>query len=374
MKKLRINILDPGLMDKAGHHFDLDMKLSCLLSEQGHEVHVYSNVLIRADVQSEIRAFASLTPLFRAGPYQDPKKQDAYAGELITYQAQSEVLAADLLQVTASDIWIWPTLMSAQLRACALRKVKVPIAACVQSPVVCHRYPHGTIWWRDALLAANRADLRLNIGAIDQEHQYEYLPLMANGNFTVFPSYFDGIPPSAPRTSLKTIGLFGHQRPEKGAFLIKEIVDELVAIGYRVIVTDSGNKLGLTGRPGLTVLGFVPSLSAEMVKCDLVVLPYEPDRYRNRSSGVIMDALASGLPAVVPFGTMPGRWIDRTGAGTQFVELQTNQVLAAIECAHANFSLISGAAYRASLSWKKKHGIVRFAKALLGGFPELVQM
>lgn len=371
MNKLRINILDPGLTVKAGHHFDLDMKLSKFLTEQGHQVHVYSNVKIKDDVQDEMSAFASLTPLFRAGPYQDPKKQDPYAGELITYMNHTVILADDLLQVMDADIWIWPTLMSAHLRACAVRQVKVPIAACVHAPVVCDRYPNGTIWWRDALIAANRADLRLNIGAIDQEHQYEYLPLTMNGKFTVFPSYFEGISPSSPRAALKTIGFFGQQREEKGALLIKEIVDRLVSSGYNVIVNDSDQKIGLMERPGLTVLGFVPNLPDEMVKCDLVVLPYEPDRYRSRSSGIVMDALASGLPAVVPFDTMPGRWIDRTGAGTQFVKLQTNQVLAAIERARANYSLISESAYKASLSWKRKHGLAKFAKGLLGGDTKL---
>lgn len=363
---MRIHLLDPGLYEPAGHHLDLGLKLARWLAARGHELRVYAHAEVKDEVRKAFAPVAPLQPLFRTGPYLHPQRYDRYAGELMTYQMQSRLLAEDLRSLPDADVWLWPTLMAAQLKACANAGTRARVAGCVHTPVVSEEYPHGTIWWRDALLAAHRSGVRLRLGAFEPEHRYEYLPLTADGAFEVFPCYFEGVPAPAPREKLRTIGFFGHQRVEKGSSLIPALIDALLSQGYQVIVQSSGKEPEPQSRPGLTALGFVPDLAVEIAKCDLVVLPYMPERYRRKGSGILMDALASGVPAVVPFDTTLGRWIDRTGAGTQFVHRQAEPVLGAIEQAQERYPALARAAYQASLMWKAHHGLDRFAQALLG--------
>jgi hypothetical protein len=365
---MRIHLLDPGLKVLAGHHFDLDQGLSRYLVEQGHDLHVYAHIGATQQVQTAVQAVAPITPLFRSGPYVDPRQQDPYAGEFVTYQTQSRLLAEDLVKLPDADIWVWPTLTAAQLHASATRNTGAGLAGCVHMPVVSDEYPQGQCWWRDAFLTAQRAGVQLNLGAIEPEHRYEYLPLMPDSRFSVFPSYFEGVAPQIPRKQLRKIGFFGNQRGEKGAALIMDILGPLLSAGYQVVVHDSGGMLRFENRPGLTMLGFVDDLHQEIAQCDLIVLPYQPDRYKSKASGIMMDAIASGIPTVVPFGTALGRWSDRTGAGTQFVQLQTTDIIAAINAARSRYDTIAQSAYDAAIAWQKNHGMARFAQAMLGPF------
>lgn len=365
---MKIHLMDPGLAGRAGHHPDLDLGLARWLVAAGHELRVYAHAAVDAQIQRAFETVAPLQPLFRSRPYLNPQRHDPYAGELLVYQGQSRLLVEDLRGLPAADLWLWPTMMAAQLKACAMAQPRTNVVGCVHTPVVSEEYPNGTIWWRDAFLTAQRVGMALRLGAFEPEHRYEYLPLMPDGNFQVFPWYFEGILSKTPRTALRRIGFFGHQRGEKGGSLIPDLLEALLSRGYHVTVQNSGGGPGMPARRGLTLLGHVPDLAAEIARCDLVVLPYVPDRYRRKGSGVLMDALASGIPAVAPFDTAPGRWIDRTGAGTHFVRLNTEQVLAAIEQARSRYGAIAQAAHRVSLGWRAQHGLGRFAQALIGGW------
>lgn len=364
---MRVNLLDPGLTGQAGHHFDLDLKLARWIAGRGHETRVYAHSKVTGAVRDAFSSVATLEPLFRTDPYVHPYSQDRYAGELITYQGQWQLLSKDLENLQEADVWLWPTITASMLRACATIKTKAQVAGCVHAPAVSEEYPNGTIWWRAALLAAEGASLRLRLGTIEPEQRYEYLPLTTDGAFLLLPSYLEGVQAPAPRERLEKIGFFGHQRGEKGASLIPALVGPLVSSGYQLVVQDSSELVALQDRIGLSVMGFLPDLAEQIALCDLVVLPYQPLRYRRRGSGILMQALASGVPAVVPFDTAPGRLIDQTGAGTQFVDLQAGQVLTAIEQLRKDYPTIAMAAYEASLLWKARHGLQRFAKALIEG-------
>lgn len=364
---MRIHLLDPGLQGRAGHHFDLDLRLARQLTAHGHEVRVHAHASVHDEVRQAFESVAPLEPLFRSGPYLRPQQLDPYAGELMAYQTQTRMLAEDLHALASADVWLWPTLMAAQLKACAEVRARALVAGCLHTPVVSEEYPNGTMWWRDALVAANHAQLRLRLGAFEPEHRYEYLPLTTDGAFEMFPCYFEGVPAQAARTDMRTIGFFGQLRVEKGESLIPALVESLLPRGYQLVVQSSGRTMALPDHPGLKTLDFVPNLADEIARCDLVVLPYLPNRYRRKSSGVLMDALASGVPAVVPFDTTLGRWIDRTGAGTQFVRPDVAQVLAAIDQARAHFPRIAQAAFQTSVMWRSRHGFDRFVQAMLGG-------
>lgn len=363
---MNIHLMDPGLRGVAGHHFDLDVKVARTLVQAGHRVTVHAHAAVSDAVVAGFASVAPIRPLFRTGAYLDPRKIDPYAGELIAYLHQSSLLAADLRTTGTADVWLWPTLMSAQLQACAGISGEALVAGCVHTPVQSEEHPNGAMWWRHALLTAHRAGMRTRLGAIEPEHGHEYRPLTVDGVFELFPHFFEGHPPATPKQTLQTIGFFGHQRGEKGGALIAPLVKRLVAEGYDVVLHDSEERLTGAHWPGVRCLGFVDDLANEVALCDLVVLPYEPSRYLKKSSGILLEALAHGVPVVVPSGTAPGRWIDKTGAGTQFVRAQVSDIATAIELARTRFPQIAQAAAETAVRWQGLYGQRPFVAAMLG--------
>lgn len=363
---MNINLMDPGLANVAGHHFDADLKIARTLAEDGHRVRIYAHATASEHVLRAFRSHGEIQPLFRSSVYVDPRQVDPIAGEAIVYLRHSEALAQDLRSTAPADVWLWPTLFAAQLHACAGLSGDTLVAGCVQMDASSEERPNGAMWWRHALIEAKRAGMRLRIGGMEPDHRYEYLPLTADGEFHSFPNFYEGKPSGAPKTSLRTVGFFGHQRGEKGDSMIPALVAKLVAKGCQVILQDSAERFRPQDRASITTLGFVDNLAEEIARCDLVVLPYSPERYRRRGSGILLDALASGVPAVAPFDTIPGRWLERTGAGTQFVRATTPDILAAIDEAERRFPAIAAAAARTSASWRRRFGVKRFVEAMLG--------
>lgn len=363
---MRINLMDPALQNVAGHHLDLDLKVARVLSGQGHSVRVYAQEAASQDVLSAFGSIADITPLFRVRPYADTRRLDPYAGELIGYNQQSHLLAADIRSTAEADVWLWPTIMASEVNACAGISGDALVAGCVQMPVNIGEQQNGAMWWRHALLAAKRSNTRLRIGAMEPDQRYDYLPLTADGVFELFPHFYEGAPIAAPKKALKTIGFFGQQRAVKGVSMILPLATKLMAQGYQVVIHDSQQQLTGIGQTGATVIGFVDDLAPEIAKCDLVVLPYSQEKYRKRGSGILLDALASGIPAVVPFDTIPGRWVDRTGAGTQFAVDSEEWILAAVEEARLKFPQIAQAAFETSLRWKDRYGPRQFVAGMLG--------
>lgn len=363
---MKIHLMDPGLQGRAGHHFDLDLKLARTLADAGHTLRIYAHAQAAVEVLRAFEPVAPVTPLFHAYPYFDPRKFDPHAGELMAYLHQTRVLAEDLRSVEPAEVWLWPTLTASQLNACASAGTQARVSGCVHTEARTPTQPHGAMWWRHALIAASRARLRLRFGALEDEMRYDYQPLMAEGEFQVFPNFYEGKPLAAPRRELRRIGFFGHQRGEKGGALIPALVNELEAKGYDVVLQDSQQQFKPLAGTRVNVLGFVDDLAREIATCDLVVLPYEPENYRRKASGILLDAFASGVPVVAPFDTLPGRWIERTGAGTQFIRAETAQILAAIEAAARRYDRIAEAAARTAQQWRSRFGVDRFAHAMLG--------
>lgn len=359
-----INILDPGLSIAGGHHLEWDRSIATELVAQGHELTVYSHAGILPGVRAAFDGCAELVPVFRNYAYLHPQQLDPIAGDLLGFIDVAIALAEDLTSLKKADLWLWPSLFHAQLYACSLVRAGVPVSGCI------HTEPGfmsslGAACWKYAFIKAGQAGLSVDLGVPGPILQQEYGEIFgATGLPQLLPLPTRGCPVTAPRTELRTIGFFGHHRQEKGIQLIPNLVTSLLNEGYRIVLHDSGNTFGAEQIPGLTPIGYVPDLAAEIAKCDLVVLPYDASSYRSRESAIVWDALASGIPVVVPNGTAPGLRVLGSGAGKVALLPTAQSIHRAIAEAKADYAQIAAAAFSASQEWPRTHGIAKLANAL----------
>lgn len=359
-----INILDPGLSIVGGHHLEWDVRIASELAAQGHQVTVYSHASITPEARAAFRKPVALVPIFRNHAYLNPCQIDPVAGELLGFIDVAMALAEDLQGTAKADLWLWPSLFHAQLYACTLVRPNAAIAACIHSEPD-FMYSQGASFWRYAFIKAGHAGLRLNLGVAGPVLQQEYQALFGKGaRVHSLPAPTSGYPASAARTVLKRIGFFGFHRSEKGLQVIPELISVLLREGYEVLLHDSASVFDSGQIAGLTRIGYVPDLAAEVAKCDLIVLPYDAKAYRSMESGIVWDALASGVPVVVPGDTAPARRVLADCAGKIFHFLTVDSIHQAIVDAKMDYATIAAAAFQASRKWKQTQGVANLVQAL----------
>ena len=362
---MRINILDAGLHNFAGHHLDYDRKLARRFSELGHEVRIYGYVGMSEDVEKDLLNHGKVGKIFRAFHYDIPHRKDRYAGALILYDEHTGTLSEDLKEVEEADLWIWPTLLAQQLNACAQFAGAAPVVGCIhQDPGIEQRTPEAMLW-RHAMVEARRRGLRSTVGSVEPEMRHRFMSIVPDGRFVLFPQPHDGSSIAEAKTSLRRIGFLGDFRREKGRELVGPLANRLLREGYDVLIQDSNDRLKVGEHPRVEVLGHVENMSDAIARCDLVVLSYDVEIYRGRGSGILSDCLATGVPVVGPWGTIPGKVIEQWGVGALFANDTEAEVFAAVKFAHRNYAAFAEAAFRAASRYARHNGTDRFAKALL---------
>jgi hypothetical protein len=182
------------------------------------------------------------------------------------------------------------------------------------------------------------------------------------------------------RNGLINVAFLGHQRREKGYHLIPEIARRL--IDRRSPVKLLLHNSAPDDCPVSQELRRLASANANITfieksgdhthwqdlldKSDLVVLPYEPNRYRNSGSGVANEAVSDGIPMVVPSGTtMETLAVGYQGCATSFSSWEADEVTDAIERAVTNFEVLARQAEAGASVWRRNNGVGLFVDRLL---------
>uniref|UniRef100_Q3ASK5 Glycosyltransferase n=1 Tax=Chlorobium chlorochromatii (strain CaD3) TaxID=340177 RepID=Q3ASK5_CHLCH len=362
---MKINIIDPGLFHQAGHHLDLDIKVCKVLKNLGHDIAIYSSINVTDKIKSFFEHYGEVTPIFKAIPYFNVENIDRLAGGYIAFNRQSKILAEDFTKVASADLWLFPSIFCAQLNACAISGSKTPIAGCIHLSAT-KEYAQDEMFWRYALINCKDRSIELNLGVMEPEHLMEYQKIASN-DFEIisFPIPYEGVPIERPRKTLRKVGFFGHQRDEKGIHLVAKLTDLLTKKGYEIVIQDSTESFKSTGYSNVTILGYVANIALEISKCDCVILPYNPIKYQTKGSGILWDALASGVPVIAPVGTAIGRWIQYCGSGRLFHEFDVNSIIHQFELLSENYDEYVSIAIKNASIWSVKHGIDKFVSSLL---------
>lgn len=362
---MKINILDAGISYRAGHHYDYGLKILKDYAKAGHDVHVYGHSGMDDETAADFEKEGGVTRLFRTHPYESAGEYDWYAGELVQYRKESLSIAQDLQSVRQADIWIWPTIRPQEIEACVMRSVRAPMVGCVywDPGVEC-----GSIearLWRSALLSAEAAGVKLTLASVEAELRHRFMPIVPSGRFLVVPHPVDGPRIAEPKSALKRIGFFGHQREEKGSSIVEPLLSRLVQDGYAITFHNSFHQAESPEVAGVDQLKFIEDIAVPIAECDLVVLPYDVPKYRARGSGILMECIALGVPVTAPVGTLPGRIVEQLGVGSLFGQTTPGPIYRAIKLIERNYPYFAANAYAAAGRFGERNGVAQFASALL---------
>jgi glycosyltransferase involved in cell wall biosynthesis len=393
---MRILYADSGLRGLEGHHASSGVALPRVFRELGHEV----TVLGHRDIVPELQRSTGAQPFFAAFTYGGPSA-DPIAGWLTNFSAALEMTMADLHRAWRSygpfDLVYFNSVKPAQVAALGLWLKSAFAVAGAAPPVVVElgtesglRRGENAFEVGDptAILYRHAVDLvgkpwlgRIAFVAAAEAAAEEY-GFLFRQPVGVAPMP-QSLPPLRRRQPADgpTVGLLGHQRPDKGYRLapvfIPQVLQRRARVRFLVHQSDPDAMADVTGQlqalaasePRLE-LQLGPAIDdawfALLDRCDVIALPYDPQRYAGSYSAIVGEALASGAPIVVPAATTLAAELKQVGRPGVTIECWDADAIArAIVSAIDDFPALAERACRAGEAWHGRHGPQRFAVHVL---------
>jgi hypothetical protein len=103
----------------------------------------------------------------------------------------------------------------------------------------------------------------------------------------------------------------------------------------------------------------------QLGEMDIVLLPYVPERYRRRSSGIFAQAVAAGKIVVVPRGTTMWAWVEQLGIASCVPYDTPSDLPAAVMAAVERCDSLRETAYQAGEAWLARQPTLMLLDRLL---------
>lgn len=110
-----------------------------------------------------------------------------------------------------------------------------------------------------------------------------------------------------------------------------------------------------------------------IASCDALVLPYNPEAYDVRGSGILFDGIGMGKPLLVTAGSCLGPLMEPYGAPGVVVDYTPPDIARGIAVLADNIATYHDDALRASLLVRGHHAPARFVDAVLGTAPVVLR-
>jgi glycosyltransferase involved in cell wall biosynthesis len=410
--ELRVFYVDTGLASEVGHHATVCRLITRALRDCGHNVVVAAWQGLEQSLQIEFSA----RPVFRVNTYWRPD-EDPICGWLVSHFVTSHATTEDfalLGPIMADDLLYVNSVMPAQLIAVYnfLGQLSddnrpqtfvelgtdpgVEFVVGSNGVTLSARDPRAdaraTLYRFTARQMATRQLQELHLVTFDPTSSHVYTTLLGTP-VEVLPLPYVGTFDRRDRrseTGPRTVAFLGHQRGEKGYHLVPEIAKLLLSSRDDVrllihnarpddmsevqrimrLLAASDPRIELDERPA------GPDIwRALLRRSDVIVCPYMPDRYRAAYSGVTADAIASGVPLVVPEQTGMSRMVhDYHGGGTSFAEHEPTSIVSAISQLLSNFSFYAERAAAAAVRWTETMGPHRMVGTMLERIARIKQL
>ncbi len=394
--------IDPGLYNNLGHHANSCRHIVGEARGRGMPCAVLGYIGIEPSLKDELFA----TPWFRCNTYGN-YDTDPVCGWLMNFEVMARTTAEDLSRlggVSRDDIVYLNSAQPAQFMGVVRWAQSLPED---QRPTVVLEF--GT---DPGLVATDtgegrrfsaqdprqdcRATLLRYTARILGEADQRWLRLatfdaQASGIFQMLLDFPVGTLP-LPRqaaTSCRdrsgtrpiTIAVLGHQRLEKGYDMVPELAARLLNTrnDIRLLIHNGWPEGLVTQQNALRALAAADSrviLNEEtadltlwnslLEQSDLIVCPYNRNRFISSYSAVASEALSNAIPLVVPEGTTMHAVMREFGdPGTVYTEETPDALFGAVVAAVEDFDRLAGLAKQASNQWGMTRGTAKLVDTLL---------
>jgi len=415
-------ILDQSLLDADGHHYDMDRHVARAAKDMGMapRVAAHRNFDLRLPFdQTPLDAWFSQTwvdahqsrvaqtarRVIQSAPRQLQTPLLSFAGlarrlissradlpapppfgsEAITYLCEQNAGSGDHVFVHTLAGAELHSLCEALTRSTITSTVHVVLRRSAAEAIMSKGVPGGL----PALLSRISSDTRLSrqmrfytdTDALTHQHQ-ALCPALPIITLPIPIAPIDAALADAPRQPgpLRLLYL-GNARTEKGFQLLPIAVaalqDASGTIPDTVLIAQAHSSTSLTEaviedtrrrlRTSNHVILIEEPLSTEdyarqLATADIILLPYDREAYRERSSGILIQALAAGKPVVVPdqswlSDTTPANTAAHFGADADFGR-------AAIEAVQ-RIDILSKTTRAGAQEWRRKHSPLALVETLL---------
>jgi hypothetical protein len=403
---MRVIYADPGLRDNLGHHANSCRAIRGELERRGVTVVV----MALASVIPELRAELNAVPFFRAYTYSQTDG-DPVSGWLNCFDTAVRATVEDLRRlqgVTADDVVYLNSAQPAQFLALVRWSRSLPMA---QRPHIVmefgtdpgvdvefgtgseagkftlrlrdYRNDPRAMFYRHAACQLTEPDLaRFHMVTFDPAASAIYALLLGRPvGVLPLPQFAHAAVASRVGRRPVTVSVLGHQRQDKGYHLMPQVARLLLAHepDIRLLIHNGAPDLmprvqqemrahaAVETRLSLNEETAGPDLWEDLLsRSDLILCPYEPARFVASYSAVATEALANGIPVVVPAGTSLSRLLDTYGGpGTAFLTYDPAGIVTATRRALADFDGFAARAMVAAERWNATMGVRNMVSALL---------
>jgi hypothetical protein len=186
--------------------------------------------------------------------------------------------------------------------------------------------------------------------------------------------------PDTTRTADPMVVSFvGGARRDRGCALIPDIVTRCSGMGVQFLVqVRAGLDPGFDAKT-LTALAALPHVRIEhgalkrddlyrAIGASVVLLPYRPNDYRWRDSGIYHEAKLLDAPILVTAGTWMADEVRSLGNGLEIENFSADAVVACIARAQRELPALKAAAMRVGKDARQKDGVVRCIETVAHAF------
>jgi glycosyltransferase involved in cell wall biosynthesis len=407
---MEIIVLDNGLRGRGEHSYQLLLEICNALSRRGIGHRVFGakwmDRAIMADIGAIPHFYSNLykgkfPPVHEFIPNIWALSQDFMGGRSIyseerTWRLLNKTYQRDLGRLPA-DIWKRENLIVvpaiSQNQICGLIRHLMSLPSDARPKVVCHLMftPSWTPWGRNGLLgeAYYREAFLLAGGLIDQSlfftTENDALAEVYREQFkidtTILPIPLGIFWPTPTKAKKVRLGFFGYSKTEKGFHLLPEAIEicraKKLPIEFTVQIQHSNwEKETVATERQLRRMADVELIEGTMSTADyaqktnavdVTLLPYDPERFGPRGSGLFTEAVAAGRPIIAAQGIYAATSIKRGEAeGEIFFPYDAAALAAAIERLLPRLAECQARAAERADTFARRHSGDTYADVLLG--------
>jgi len=400
---MRLIVLDPSLDAYSGHHLSLDLKVAQHFRAQGAECFILAN---KAFPDTSVEGIA-VRPYFQHTAY-GTIEGDRYARAHDEFEHFNNAIFKDLRNLPKDflqpgDILFVPTVTEKILEGIMRWYASLPLVAArgeTLRMVVFLMMPsglyfdHGTevprvvdpltaLFYRLALRKAAEASNPVRFIGTGREHAREYTEL-AGEPVPAFALMADAsLDRTAARETLKlpaggrlAVLYAGDCKADKGFSVLPAVTEQLCSsypewtfvihfntrAAWGKVLDDAQKVRQLAEIHDNCILheGFLPPGTYQQIiaSADLVLIPYDREHYRAKSSGILWEALNAGCAVLCPDDC----WLEKElaawgGAGKAYAGSGAQQITAAFSEILQDFDAEMRTAAKAATEFQRANGL-----------------